>query len=63
MCSVFPVGLSLIIPTESSFPSTVIPKSGFTLESPGDLLEPTDAGVPPQTITTKSLMAGLRHHQ
>lgn len=35
MSSVFPVGLSLIIPTEISFPSRVILKSGYTLESLG----------------------------
>ena len=48
MSSFFPVGLSLIIPTESSFPSTVLHKSGFLLDSPGELLEPTDARISPR---------------
>lgn len=48
MPSVFPVGFSLIIPTESSFPSTGIHKSGCTSESPGELLKTTDARTPRQ---------------
>ena len=49
MPSVFPVGFSLIIPAESSFPSSVISKSVSTLELPGELLTPTGARAPPET--------------
>ena len=49
MASFFPVGFSLIIPTESSFPAQCFTKFGFLLDSPGELLEPTDARTSPQT--------------
>lgn len=61
MPSVFPVGLSLIIPAERSFPSTVISRTSCALELPGELLKPTDAGPYPRPIEPKSLMAELRH--